>query len=100
VTIGEGQVLASSGRDGDVEIMIRPECIKVGAKPLGPAVMIRATLIDQVFQGSFLKLTFADSARRQLTTTLAESERIRPLAVGETLDLSWDSDKTMVFDKD
>lgn len=51
---------------------------------------------DRVFQGSFLKLT----AGRQLTTTLGESEKTMPFAMGETLDLSWDSNKTMVFDRD
>ncbi|MGE0239182.1 MAG: ABC transporter ATP-binding protein [Parvibaculaceae bacterium] len=99
VAIYDGRVLASPGPDGDVEIMIRPEDVKVGERPSGPAVTLPARLVDQVFQGSFLKLTFADAAGRQLTATLGESERIRSFAIGEALDLSWGSDKTMVFDR-
>lgn len=98
VMIGEGQPLASPGKDGDVEIMIRPENIKVGGRLSGPAVSVRATLTDQVFQGSFLKLTYTDATGRQLTATLSESERARSFALGEVHDLAWESGKTMVFD--
>ncbi|MFZ5672927.1 MAG: ABC transporter ATP-binding protein [Pseudomonadota bacterium] len=97
VAFAEGQSLASPGRDGDVEIMIRPEDIQIGGKSSGP-INLRATLADQVFQGSFLKLTFVDASGRQLFATLGDSTRRRSFAIGETLDLTFDGDKTVVFD--
>jgi ABC-type Fe3+/spermidine/putrescine transport system ATPase subunit len=99
VVIAEGQALVSPGRDGDVEIMIRPEDIRVGSKS-STAMTLRATLADQVFQGSFLKLTFIDAAGRQLLVTLGDSARTRPFTIGETLDLAFDSDRAVVFDLD
>lgn len=99
VAVAEGQSLASPGRDGNVEIMIRPEDIRIGSK-LSGAMTLRATLTDQVFQGSFLKLTFADASGRQLFATQGDSTRTSSFAIGETLDLAFDSDKAVVFDLD
>ncbi|HTN97486.1 MAG TPA: TOBE domain-containing protein, partial [Nordella sp.] len=98
--LGNDQAMASPGKDGAVEIMIRPENVRVDEKRSGPALTLRATLIDQVFQGSFLKLSFIDEAGRPLTAALAESERTRSFTLGDTFDISWENDRTMVFDKD
>ncbi len=38
--------------------------------------------------------------RLLLTAALAESERTRSFTPGEMLDLAWDSDRMMIFDKD
>jgi len=100
VRIAENQALASPGRDGAVEVMIRPEDIRVGRKGSDPEMTLPATLIDQVFQGSFLKLTFADAAGHQYIATQGDSARSRIFAPGETIDLAWNSDKAVVFDAD
>lgn len=100
IAIGDGQTLASPGKDGNVEVMIRPENMKVGGRPSGSEMTLRARLVDQVFQGSFLKFTFIDAIGRQLIATLGENERTIPFALGEAFDVSWDNNRTMVFDKD
>ena len=99
VTIGDGQRLASPGTDGPVEIMIRPEDIRLGKDGSGAAMTLRATLIDQIFQGSFLKLTFADEFGRHYIATLNDEPRGMARALGEKLDLSWDIERMRVFDK-
>lgn len=96
----DGAPLASPGRDGAVAIMIRPENISVGDRRRGSEVSLRARLVDQVFQGSFQKLSFIDEAGRPLTATLGEREGARSFAPGETFDLAWASDRTMIFDLD
>ncbi|QIG47229.1 TOBE domain-containing protein [Nordella sp. HKS 07] len=70
----------------------------MGRKGSDPEMTLPATLINQVFQGSFLKLTFADAAGRQYIATQGDSARSRTFAPGETIDLAWDSDKAVVFD--
>jgi ABC-type Fe3+/spermidine/putrescine transport system ATPase subunit len=95
VAIGDGQLLASPGPDGAVEIMIRPEDIRLGKGGSGAATTHGVTLIDQVFQGSFLKLTFVDESGRHYVATLNDEAR----AIGEKLDLSWDIERMRIFDK-
>jgi len=99
VVIGDGQRLASPGPDGAVEIMIRPEDIRLGKDFSGAAMTLRATLVDQVFQGSFLKLTFADESGRHYVATLNDEPRGQARAIGEKLDLTWDIERMRVFDK-
>ncbi len=80
---------ASVGPDGAVELVLRPEAIRIAARDDG-SWSIPARVTDLVFLGSFVRYALSTGAGNPLTAVQTAGQGLQSFKIGDGVHLSWD----------
>jgi len=85
-----GIELPSKGREGPVSLMIRPDDICVSRLGTEESeVTIAGRLIDQVFMGTYVRLTIETAGDTKLNAHIERSDGTAPMSLGTNLTIGW-----------
>lgn len=79
----------STGADGSVTIVVRPEDVRLGASDLGADIVFKGTLEDMVYLGAYVRYRIALPGSQRVSATSADRALRRALAIGNPVWCGW-----------
>ena len=100
VRLDGGARFASSGDDGPVRVVVRPEAVTLDRDDPGAEVMLQGELRDMVFLGPYVKYKVALDDGAEVIVNNADLSLRRGLEIGVKLRIGWMLDAHRVIDAD
>jgi ABC-type Fe3+/spermidine/putrescine transport system ATPase subunit len=94
-----GRRIPAPGADGRVTIVVRPEDVRLGPKPLPTEVSFEGVLEDLVYLGAFVKYRIALPDGQRLTATSPDRVVRLALSLGKPVWVGWALDDQRVIEE-
>jgi spermidine/putrescine ABC transporter ATP-binding subunit len=98
IRLEAGATLPSSGPDGAVTVVVRPEKVRLTPGP-GSAAVIEGRLADAVYLGSFIKYVVKLANGQRVTLHSGDIAARRSIAVGDPVQIGWSAGDQRILDE-
>jgi ABC-type Fe3+/spermidine/putrescine transport system ATPase subunit len=89
VTFDAGARIPSSGPDGPVTVVVRPEALRVSPAVLAADAVLDGTLVDMIYLGVFVKYVVALPTGQRLTVHNPDAALRRSLSLNAPVKIGW-----------
>ena len=89
ITLDGGARVASSGAEGPISIVVRPEAVRISPTNLTADVVLDGLLVDLIYLGVFVKYIVALPGGQRITVHNPDSALRRSLSLNAPVKIGW-----------